>query len=182
MGGMRLLAIDPGPEKSGYVVWESKVPIGLGRVLMCGHEDNSIVRGFINDQQWSSVAIEMIASYGMAVGAAVFNTCVEVGRFLERAKANKIDCRLVFRKDVKMFVCRSMKAKDGNIRQSLIDHIGPVGTKGNQGPLYGVKSHAWAALAIAVTAANDPRMPGYAGQTAPWEAGKGVTKRAGPSS
>lgn len=174
MGGMRLLAIDPGPEKSGYVVWESD------RVAACGHLPNDILRGYIDDQ-WDAVAIEMIASYGMAVGAAVFNTCVEVGRFLERAKANKIDCRLVFRKDVKMFVCRSMKAKDGNIRQSLIDHIGPVGTKGNQGPLYGVKSHAWAALAIAVTAANDPRMPGYAGQTAPWEAGKGVTNATGPS-
>ena len=175
MGGMRLLAIDPGPEKSGYVVWESD------RVVDCGHEPNDILRGYIDDS-WDTVAIEMIASYGMAVGAAVFSTCVEVGRFLERAKANEIDCRLVFRKDVKLFVCRSMKAKDANIRQSLIDHIGPVGTKANQGPLYGVRSHAWAALAIAVTAANDPRMPGYAGQTAPWEAGKGVTKRAGPSS
>ena len=175
MGGMRLLAIDPGPEKSGYVVWESD------RVKVCGHISNDILRGYIDDS-WDTVAIEMIASYGMAVGAAVFNTCVEVGRFLERAKANKIDCKLVYRKDVKLFVCRSMKAKDANIRQSLIDHIGAVGTKANQGPLYGVKSHAWAALAIAVTAANDPRMPGYVGQTAPWEAAKGVTKRAGPSS
>lgn len=175
MGGMRLLAIDPGPEKSGYVIWESD------RVVDCGHEPNGILRGYIN-YHCNAVAIEMIASYGMAVGAAVFNTCVEVGRFLERSKANDIDCKLVFRKDVKMFVCRSMKAKDGNIRQSLIDHLGPVGTKDNPGPLYGVKSHAWAALAIAVTAANDPRMPGYAGQTAPWDAGKGVTKRAGPSS
>ena len=174
MGGMRLLAIDPGPEKSGYVIWESD------RVVDCGHEPNDILRGYIN-YRCNAVAIEMIASYGMAVGAAVFNTCVEVGRFVERAKANKIDCNLVFRKDVKLFVCRSMKAKDANIRQSLIDHIGPVGTKANQGPLYGVKSHAWAALAIAVTAANDPRMPGYVGQTAPWEAGKGVTNATGPS-
>ena len=175
MGGMRLLAIDPGPEKSGYVVWQCH------RVTAFGHLPNDILRGYMDDD-WDAVAIEMIASYGMAVGAAVFNTCVEVGRFLERAKANKIDCKLVYRKDVKMFVCRSMKAKDGNIRQSLIDHIGPVGTKANQGPLYGVKSHAWAALAIAVTAANDPRMPGYVGQTAPREAGESVTKRAGPSS
>ena len=176
MGGMRLLAIDPGPEKSGYVVWEA------GRVVLCGHEGNDIIRSHINSDRCNAVAIEMIASYGMAVGAAVFNTCVEVGRFVERSKTEHIACSLVFRKDVKLFVCRSMKAKDGNIRQSLIDHIGPVGTKANQGPLYGVKSHAWAALAIAVTAANDPRMPGYAGQTAPWEAGKGVTKQAGPSS
>ena len=175
MGGMRLLAIDPGPEKSGYVVWEA------GRVVLCGHEGNDILRSHINNNRCNAVAIEMIASYGMAVGAAVFSTCVEVGRFLERAKANEIDCRLVFRKDVRLFVCRSMRAKDGNIRQSLIDHIGPVGTKANQGPLYGVKGHAWAALAIAVTAANDPRMPGYVGQTAPMEAGNGGTNATGPS-
>jgi hypothetical protein len=171
---MRLLAIDPGPEKSGYVVWE------LGRVVLSGHDGNDVVRSYIGHES-NAVAIEMIASYGMAVGASVFSTCVEVGRFVQLANTQHITCSLVFRKNVKMFVCRSMKAKDGNIRQSLIDNIGPVGTKANQGPLYGVKSHAWAALALAVTAANDPRMPGYVGQTAPWEAGKGVTKGAGPS-
>lgn len=176
MGGITLLAIDPGPEKSGYVVWET------GRVAFCGHEGNDILRSHINNNRCNAVAIEMIASYGMAVGAAVFNTCVEIGRFVQLSKSKHIDCSLVFRKDVKLFVCRSIKAKDGNIRQSLIDNLGPVGTKANQGPLYGVKSHAWAALAVAVTAANDPRMPGYVGQTAPWEAGKGVTKRAGPLS
>ncbi len=175
MSFRRLLAIDPGPEKSGFVMWESD------RVTYCGHESNGILRSYISRHRCNEVAIEMIASYGMAVGAAVFNTCVEIGRFVQLSNSEHIDCSLVFRKDVKMFVCRSMKAKDKNIRQSLIDHIGPVGTKSNQGPLYGVKSHAWAALAIAVTAANDPRMPGYVGQTAPWEAGRGVTNGAGPS-
>ena len=175
MGGMRLLAIDPGPDKSGYVVWES------GRVVCCGHDGNDILRSQINSDRCNTVAIEMIASYGMAVGAAVFNTCLEVGRFVERAKSEHITCSLVFRKDVKLFVCRSMKAKDGNIRQSLIDHIGPVGTKANQGPLYGVKSHAWAALALAVTAANDPRMPGYVGHTPRLDAAGDVTTLKGTS-
>jgi hypothetical protein len=59
---------------------------------------------------------------------------------------------LVFRKDVKMHLCNSMRAKDANIRTALIDKLGAPGTKKMQGPTYGVTSHAWAALAVAVTA------------------------------
>lgn len=105
----------------------------------------------------------MIASYGMAVGASVFDTCVEIGRFVEHVSIFKPNTpvKLIYRKDIKLFVCGTPKAKDANIRQSLIDSIGSVGTKGSPGPLHGVKSHAWAALAVAVTAANDERLPGH---------------------
>jgi hypothetical protein len=61
---------------------------------------------------------------------------------------------LLPRKDVKMHLCGTPRAKDGNIRQRLLDLLGPQGTKKQPGPTYGVKSHAWAALAVAVTAAN----------------------------
>jgi hypothetical protein len=94
------------------------------------------------------IAIEMIASYGMAVGADVFQTCVEIGRFVEVAEGN---VSLVFRRDVKMHLCGSARAKDANIRQAMLDRLGPVGTKKAPGPLYGVKSHIWAALAVAIT-------------------------------
>jgi hypothetical protein len=56
----------------------------------------------------------------------------------------------VFRKDIKLHLCNSPRAKDANVRQALIDRIGPQGTKKNQGPTYGIKSHQWAALAVAV--------------------------------
>jgi hypothetical protein len=48
-----------------------------------------------------------------------------------------------------------MRAKDANIRQALIDKIGPQGTKAQPGPTYGIKSHSWAALAVAVYAAQN---------------------------
>jgi len=99
------------------------------------------------------LAIEMIASYGMAVGREVFETCVWIGRFIE-AWHSPDDVRLIYRKDVKMYLCGTPRAKDANIRQALIDLLGPQGTKKQPGPTYGVKSHAWAALAVAVTAAN----------------------------
>jgi hypothetical protein len=92
----------------------------------------------------------MIASYGMAVGASVFETCVWIGRFVQTASVSGGNVTRVFRKDVKLHLCNSPRAKDGNVRQALIDRLGPQGTKKAPGPTYGVKSHEWAALAVAV--------------------------------
>jgi hypothetical protein len=36
------------------------------------------------------------------------------------------------------------------VRQALIDRLGLQGTKKAPGPTYGIKSHEWAALAVAV--------------------------------
>jgi len=143
-----ILAIDPGPERSAYVFWDN------GTIYESGWESNQNVRARLHFYALNKnrIAIEMIASYGMAVGASVFNTCVEIGRMVEVANAHGVDAELVFRKNVKLHVCGSPRAKDANIRQALIDTYGPVGTKKQPGPLYGVKSHVWAALAVAVTA------------------------------
>jgi len=97
----------------------------------------------------------MVASYGMPVGKEVFETCVWIGRFMQ-VWHDPDAVRLIYRRDVKLHLCGSARAKDGNIRQALIDKLGPQGTKKAPGPTYGVKSHAWAALALAVTAAECP--------------------------
>lgn len=91
----------------------------------------------------------MIQSFGMPVGNEVFETIRWVGVFCECAIP---PCELVFRKDIKIHLCGSMRAKDANIRQALIDKLGPQGTKKAPGPTYGVSKHAWAALAVAVFA------------------------------
>jgi hypothetical protein len=62
--------------------------------------------------------------------------------------------RLIPRRDVKLTLCGSARAKDTNIRQALIDALGEVGTKKNPGPLYGVSGHYWAALGVAYTASQ----------------------------
>ena len=142
-----LLAIDPGTTHSGYVVMDSE------GVQMSGVSENSELFELIACNG-GSIAIEMIASYGMAVGKEVFETCLWIGRFMQAAGPDRV--RLVYRKDVKLHLCGSPRAKDANIRQALIDRWGgkaeAVGTVKKPGPLYGVKSHAWAALAVAVTA------------------------------
>ena len=96
----------------------------------------------------------MIASYGMPVGAEVFSTCLWIGRFIE--KWVTFTClpepQLIPRGDIKLHLCRSLRAKDANVRQALIDRFGAPGTKKAPGALYGVTSHCWAALALAVCA------------------------------
>lgn len=147
----RVMAIDPGTTESGWAIFEE------GRVVESGISPNDLLLDnllFDCDGE-ASCAIEMIASYGMAVGKEVFETCVWIGRFCERWHSHTGHLpRLIPRLAVKLHLCKSPKAKDANIRQALIDKLGPQGTKKDPGPTYGVKSHAWAALAVAVTASE----------------------------
>lgn len=98
------------------------------------------------------VAIEMIACYGMAVGAEVFDTCLWIGEFRGYMRPQPVT--LCYRKDIVVHLCGTAKARDPNVRQALIDRLGKPGTKKNQGPTYGIKNHMWAALAVAVYAAD----------------------------
>ncbi len=153
---MDILAIDPGPTQSGWVSYSG------GKVLCSGVDVNEHLIHRV-EQYTAPIAIEMIASYGMPVGAEVFETCVWIGRFIQCAQ-QKSKARLVFRRDVKLHLCGSSRAKDSNIRQALLDRYPrtgggktpQIGTKAKPGPLYGVSTHAWAALGVAVYAAEVP--------------------------
>jgi hypothetical protein len=138
-----VIGIDPGTDKSAFAEFDGN------EVVSFGIWDNEHLLGHTLWQE-DHVFVEMIASYGMAVGASVFETCVFIGRCLQVSDAAGGSVTRVFRKDVKLHLCNSPRAKDANVRQALIDRIGPQGTKKNQGPTYGVKSHEWAALAVAV--------------------------------
>jgi|688.fasta_scaffold13059_4 hypothetical protein len=141
-----ILGVDPGLEQSGFVLWDGN------KIIESGVIDNEQLRAKIETTPDSThIVCEMIASYGMAVGRSVFETCVWIGRFMEAALRRNLDWKCLFRQEIKIHLCHSAKAKDSNIRQALIDRFGEPGTKKNPGPLFGVKSHAWAALAVAVT-------------------------------
>ena len=147
---MNILAIDPGPVQSALVL--------LGpdrRILEASIDDNVKVAHLLRTggitQGFPHVAIEMIASYGMPVGTEVFETCCWIGRFEEAYFYKSLRARY-FRKDIKLHLCGSTRAKDSNVRQALIDLLGPAGTKKDPGPTYGIKKDMWAALAVAVYA------------------------------
>jgi hypothetical protein len=145
-----VLAIDPGTDESGYALWAFDRIVTAG-VMSNGHLLSQLRVGNFRWAGAKRMAVEMIASYGMPVGREVFETCVWIGRFIEAWDGEH---ELIYRRDVKLHLCGNARAKDANIRQALLDKIGPQGTKKEPGPTYGVKSHAWAALAVAVTAAE----------------------------
>jgi hypothetical protein len=146
-----ILAIDPGNIDSAYVLMSNDCSIiRFGKIK--NEELNSLITSMHSIHKFKYVVIEMIASYGMAVGATVFDTCVWVGRFTETAsRLENVTVDRMYRKDVKVNLCQSMKAKDGNIRQALIDRFGVVGTKSNKGWFYGFAKDVWAAYAVGVT-------------------------------
>jgi hypothetical protein len=142
----RVLGLDPGPEQTA-LAWFDGVSVGRHDIL--ANEDILAVLA-MPPSQGATVFCEDIASYGMAVGATVFHTCRWIGRFWQIAEEAGHDFNRVPRLAVKVHHCKSAKAKDANIRQALLDRIGEQGTKKSPGPTYGVRSHEWAALAIAV--------------------------------
>lgn len=153
-----ILAIDPGNEESAYVLLNRDLrPVEFGKQhneLMYGNMCVSLLN-HVKDDDDLHVAIEMIASYGMPVGKEVFETCVWIGRLLERFR--KFDTSFVYRKDEKMTVCHSMQANDATIRQALVDRFAPntsnfgKGTKAKPGWFYGFRADIWAAYAVGVT-------------------------------
>ncbi len=158
---MRLLAIDPGNEESALLVYDT----GTAKPVRWDKQPNIAALRNIEDTEADALAVEMVASYGMAVGASVFDTCVWIGRFIQHWQDYKLDERsdplpflLVYRREVKLHICGSSRAKDANIRQALIDRYGgkekAIGKKATPGPLYGMSGDCWSALAVAVTVAD----------------------------
>lgn len=150
---MRILALDPGTDLTG---WAELLD---GAVLASGVEPNETTLARLRVRSCPDqtlLAVEMIASYGMPVGRETFETVLWIGRFLEAWHSRGGKVRLVYRREVKRHLCGTDRAKDPHVRQALKDLYGgtaAVGRKASPGPLYGVKSHSWSALAVGVTAA-----------------------------
>lgn len=151
-----IIAIDPGPVKSAFVVLNPRRRNGL--ITARGFVPNgdlvvALRDGMIDEQVFVPkkfpLAVEMIASFGMAVGAEVFETVYWIGRFVEAWSPGKAE--RVKRMEVKMHLCQNSRAKDANIRQALIDKLGPVGKPKEPGPCYGLSGDLWSALAVGIT-------------------------------
>lgn len=153
----RIYAIDPGPEKSAYVVIDTSKP---GEIQEFGKVDNHEMLDLLKvENKDSLLVIEAIASYGAAVSQSIFGTCIWTGRFMQRWKDLGGWTFLIYRREVVKHLLGkgSIKGADARIRAKMIERFGTdtqhaIGSKGNPGPLYGVSSDTWQALGLAITA------------------------------
>ena len=155
-----ILALDPGTTETGVCI----LKVDDYRPLMYAKITNEHVMDMALDwiQQNSNetemeVVIEMVASYGMPVGAEVFETCVWIGRFEERALQYGLPVHFIYRKDEKLTICQSPKANDATIKQALVDRFAKgtpnygKGSKKAPGWFYGFSKDVWSAYAVGVT-------------------------------
>lgn len=147
-----LIAIDPGTTHSAICFYSPDSKCIDARIGL----NKEILNTLKELPKTTTLYVEMIASYGMPVGEEVFRTCVWIGRFIEAWGGNRSSP--IYRKDVKMHLCHSMKANDSTIRQAIIDRYGgkekAIGKKKTPGPLYGLSGDMWSALAVAITASE----------------------------
>lgn len=151
-----MLAIDPGPETSGYCWFDGSIR------LIKAEANNILLLEAIRRDEFGpgvSFVFEKVQGYGRPVGAPVFETVFWTGRMFEAAlTAIGVDqsssvARIPFR-DVKKHLCPGSKGKDADFKAALQARWGgkaaAMGTKKEPGPLSGVTSHGWSALALAV--------------------------------
>lgn len=152
---MLILAIDPGPEHSGWCLYRHELPVGEVVVAETDYDNEQLLRKIDTialDADY--LVIEQVMNYGMAVGAEVFDTVFWSGRFAQEFGRFH---RMPFL-EVKLHFCHDSRAKESNVRQAVRDQFPKtgggkrpdIGTKSQPGPLYGVTGHAWSALALAM--------------------------------
>lgn len=146
-----LVGLDPGNIESAYVAMQHRTIIRSRKAANDNVlADLDFMR--VEGDRETVLAIEMISSYGMPVGHEIFDTCVWIGRFVERWRGRHA---FVKRGEVKLAICGTPHAKDPNIRAALIERHGgkvkAIGRKGSEGPLHGITADMWSALAVATT-------------------------------
>lgn len=134
------LAVDPGPTLSAYLLWDGS------RIIEKAKVPNEELLALLGQRTDATLSIEMVESFGMAVGKEVFETVFWIGRFWEVYKGTK---QRVTRKEIKRHHCGTNRATDSNIRTALIDKYGPPGTKKEPGMTFGLSGDTWSAFAIA---------------------------------
>ena len=145
-----LLAIDPGPVESAWVVYDPERGDLVGFAKVVNDKLLRLLRAI--SFVIGLVVIEQVVSYGMPVGAEVFETVFWSGRFAEACQPVHVE-RLP-RLAVKLALCHDSRARDASVRAALLDRYGgkaqAIGSKAAPGPLRGVTGDVWSALALAV--------------------------------
>ena len=152
-----ILAVDPGPRSSGWVLYDVVDEV----VLRHGIDTNETLLFQMLAppvSQADAFVIEKFEARGMPIGESSIETIFWSGRLAQAWEGTRY---FVQRRAVKLHLCGTTRAKDSNINAVLGDRFSggqgmrvAKGLKKSPGPLYGMKSHSLAALAVAVTFAD----------------------------
>ncbi|MFN8631166.1 MAG: hypothetical protein U0838_12880 [Chloroflexota bacterium] len=153
-----MLAIDPGSLQSGWILLDNERVVASGVTL-----NPELLRTLVlSDHAYQILVCEFMSPRGLPTSREDMETIWWAGRFAQAAQPR--ESWRVTRDDVKLHLCgRRSKVTDANVRQALIDRYGgiggkaaAIGTKAAPGPLHGVSTHAWAALAVGLTWLDRP--------------------------
>jgi hypothetical protein len=170
---MKLLAIDPGSTQSAYVVVDTNQ--GLAPVWFDKIRNEELLE-LPHLTTADHIAIEQVGHYGtgMPAGKDVFDTCIWLGRYWQKALTRPLahdvvgdipigppseppTIDLVLRKTVVTHICGSSKAGDPHVIQALVDRFGRAehgrhgkGVKDNPGWFFGFAGDVWQCYALAV--------------------------------
>lgn len=144
---MKLLSLDVGTTESAFCI----IDIDTYKPLKFGKISNEELLKIVKEEQYDEMVYEEFQSYGMPIGQTTITSITWNGRYIQSALDRNKPVFRVYRKDEKINLCGTMKAKDSNIRQALIDRFGEVGVKSHPGFFYGFKKDIWAAFAVGVT-------------------------------
>ena len=153
---MNILAIDPGPAESAYVVWNGEA------IEKADYVDNdSLLLTIMHTAYMYQLALEYPESRGMPVAQVVLDTAFWAGRFVAEHEA------MLFKpREIRAHFCGTAVSTRANVRRAILDRY-EMGTKRAQGPLYalkghepGVIGHLWDALAVGIVAADTLKREG----------------------
>lgn len=123
-----ILGIDPGNEQSGWCLVNVAVSVSGGPVLSVGSAGKDVNERIRERLAWTfelpppeAIVIENIQSYGGAVGRSTFDTCIEIGRFVEVGFQCAIPVILIPRPEYVRWHCDgARKVNDSVLRQALL--------------------------------------------------------------
>lgn len=155
---MTTLAIDPGPEVSGWAILRD------GRPVAAGLSGTPMLLDRVRCRFWGPLgllAVERIRGGGPRSGRAMFDTAWTGGELYE-AGHGCADYRLAMTRSevLRALGVKAGKGADSRVRTAMIERFGGPVERDARGSVKapawakaaGLKSHAWQALGLAVAA------------------------------
>jgi len=163
---MIILGIDPGPEDSAAVVYDTATKIILWKSdTVTGKHLNTQLLGFFmawqNRFTFTQIVIESMDCRGVPLNHWVRETLIWIGRFKEKLLGwgyTEEQITLLLPTKIRSTLCGTSKCTLKDEKEVIIDHLDPMrrfgqhgkGTKKAPGPFYGFTKDLWQAMAVVV--------------------------------